>query len=412
MRTLIFLVFFVVGFASTGLGFWIYAQNQLDAWRLSAIEEELPPASAGASAADSDRISSFQRWAFAAWRGMRGGVTKESVTLASIDAEDEVDGAVAVATAFALDLVRVDGSGTPLLVGRAEPLAEIILLAGEGPIARVTASRTGEFVLMPETTLAAGSNALRLQVRTAAADGSNGQTSEMPLSVTLPEDDDGELIVALGNPVAVDATAVGSRSIGAGDPSGASRRVALSEPTARSLGLAEGRPSTLRVDAVEASDGRIYVAGAGAPGSRLRVAVDEDVLGAVDVGTSGRWILEADGEIELGSHSVRADQLGGAGKLRASASAPFIRRTGTAVLAPVEPVAAADGSKLKVAPNIIIRRGDSLWSISRRTYGKGERYPTIYEANGGQIRNPDLIYPGQVFQLPTRDRAWELEESD
>ena len=47
-----------------------------------------------------------------------------------------------------------------------------------------------------------------------------------------------------------------------------------------------------------------------------------------------------------------------------------------------------------------ITRGDSLWQISRRTYGKGDRYTVIYDANQEQIRNPDLIYPGQIFVLP------------
>ncbi|KQO69709.1 hypothetical protein ASF22_03745 [Methylobacterium sp. Leaf87] len=50
-----------------------------------------------------------------------------------------------------------------------------------------------------------------------------------------------------------------------------------------------------------------------------------------------------------------------------------------------------------------IERGDSLWAISRRTYGEGDRYTAIYDANQDQIRDPDLIYPGQVFVLPAED---------
>lgn len=49
---------------------------------------------------------------------------------------------------------------------------------------------------------------------------------------------------------------------------------------------------------------------------------------------------------------------------------------------------------------VIIRRGDTLWQISRRTYGQGVRYTTIYLANQDQIVNPDLIRPGQIFGLP------------
>ena len=53
---------------------------------------------------------------------------------------------------------------------------------------------------------------------------------------------------------------------------------------------------------------------------------------------------------------------------------------------------------------VIIRRGDTLWAISRETYGRGIRFTVIYLANGGQIRDPDLIYPGQVFRLPKADK--------
>jgi nucleoid-associated protein YgaU len=59
--------------------------------------------------------------------------------------------------------------------------------------------------------------------------------------------------------------------------------------------------------------------------------------------------------------------------------------------------------------SVIIRRGDTLWQISRRVYGAGVRYTTIYVANRGQIDNPDLIQPGQVFGVP--DEALSDDES-
>ena len=58
------------------------------------------------------------------------------------------------------------------------------------------------------------------------------------------------------------------------------------------------------------------------------------------------------------------------------------------------------GAERFVSGKAIIRRGDNLWTIARRTYGEGIKYTTIYQANTGQIRDPDRIYPGQVFELP------------
>jgi nucleoid-associated protein YgaU len=68
----------------------------------------------------------------------------------------------------------------------------------------------------------------------------------------------------------------------------------------------------------------------------------------------------------------------------------------------------ADRSPTVFVPEIgtaKIIRGDSLWQISRRIYGKGTRYTVIFDANQPQIRNPDLIYPGQIFVLPADGTA-------
>jgi nucleoid-associated protein YgaU len=70
--------------------------------------------------------------------------------------------------------------------------------------------------------------------------------------------------------------------------------------------------------------------------------------------------------------------------------------------------ARSDGSPLAAAvtprkSTATVTRGDSLWRISRQTYGEGTRYSLVYRANRDQIRNPDRIYPGQVFVLPLKE---------
>ena len=49
---------------------------------------------------------------------------------------------------------------------------------------------------------------------------------------------------------------------------------------------------------------------------------------------------------------------------------------------------------------VIVQPGNSLWRIARKTYGDGFRYSVIYRSNADQIRDPDLIYPGQIFKVP------------
>ncbi len=62
--------------------------------------------------------------------------------------------------------------------------------------------------------------------------------------------------------------------------------------------------------------------------------------------------------------------------------------------------------------SVIIRRGDTLWRISRRVYGRGTRYTTIYKANQNQIRNPDMIFPGQTFMVPDKSEDGETADME
>jgi nucleoid-associated protein YgaU len=71
------------------------------------------------------------------------------------------------------------------------------------------------------------------------------------------------------------------------------------------------------------------------------------------------------------------------------------------------PPSEGGSSSAVVEPKIatmVVSRGDSLWRISRLTYGAGTRYAVIYKANRDQVRDPNRIYPGQIFVLPMKTR--------
>jgi hypothetical protein len=88
---------------------------------------------------------------------------------------------------------------------------------------------------------------------------------------------------------------------------------------------------------------------------------------------------------------------GGSAGQQLSTSPPSA--SGSAPQIPAAPIEAND----VVVPRIdttVVSRGDNLWYISRSTYGQGMWYFKIYDANRDRIRDPDLIFPGQVFVLP------------
>jgi hypothetical protein len=56
-------------------------------------------------------------------------------------------------------------------------------------------------------------------------------------------------------------------------------------------------------------------------------------------------------------------------------------------------------------------RGDNLWNISGKssTYGDPYQWPLIYKANRSQIKDPDLIFPGQTFDIDRNASASEID---
>jgi nucleoid-associated protein YgaU len=166
------------------------------------------------------------------------------------------------------------------------------------------------------------------------------------------------------------------------------------------------------VDAVEFENGKLFVAGSATTGEAVRIYLDDVAVGQASPGDGGRWLLETTHNVEPGRHAVRADQVdSGSGKVVVRAEVPFEKTEDVAELAPITVAgagangAAASGD-VPAPQNVIIRRGDNLWRISRRLYGRGIHYSTIYQANDEQIRNPHWIYPGQIFTLPVGDDKW------
>jgi len=116
------------------------------------------------------------------------------------------------------------------------------------------------------------------------------------------------------------------------------------------------------------------------------IYLDNRLQGDSVAGVDGRWSFAPKSPLSEGLHQLRVDQVDGSGKVIARVETPFSRQAVR--------VASADEAF------VIVQPGNSLWRIARRTYGHGLQYSVIYQANREQIRDPDLIYPGQVFELP------------
>lgn len=287
------------------------------------------------------------------------------------------------------DVVRVEPSGDAVVAGTAEPNANVQIMDGAKTIAEGTANDRGEWAMTLDTPLDPGSH--DLTIRTTSPDKKTETLSEQSVAVSVPEKPGSSPLVVLDN------------------PGGATKVLQTPQP---SDGTAAGPKPDVTVDAVAFQDGKLYISGSAAIGGIVRIYVDGVVVGDAAVDEDGRWQIATDRAVGSGQHTIRADRIEKeTGKVIARAEVPF-QQTGD--VATLLDVGTAGGGSAGVSSTgsadlqkVVIKRGDNLWTISRKLYGKGMRFSTIYEANNDQIRNPDLIYPGQVFLLPAGDTRWK-----
>lgn len=267
------------------------------------------------------------------------------------------------------DVVRIDGSGHGVIAGRSLPDAKVTILDAGKALGTVTGDAKGEWVFLTDGPLASGNRELSLR-----AENPDGTTveSEAPVVLAVPPRGNG-----LGPALAFKV-----------QPNGAVEL--LQGPDA---GPGAGPISILSV-AVE--DGaRLSVGGKATPEAKIELFIDDVLFGETTADETGSWQVGGADRLPAGTHAVRADQLGGDGKVAARAEVEYEAQA--AELAQATPAPGAPGPA-----EITVRPGTSLWRIARRTYGHGYQYVVIFQANQGQIRNPNLIFPGQVFRLPTQ----------
>jgi hypothetical protein len=267
------------------------------------------------------------------------------------------------------DVARIGPDGRAVIAGRAAPGAKIVLLDGGKEIARAEADARGEWVvIVQDPPLGAGQHELRVVQH---IEGRAPATSEQAVVAIVPEQTTGPS----GKPREETLVMIAP-------PGGAATLVQPSSPA--------GVPKSgdLALSTLDYDDrGHVTVTGQAAPGTVVRAYINDKMVAEGTAGADGRWRLTPADPIPHGKHKLRLDRLGGDGKPVVRLEVPFDH-----VVMP--PVGGTDGRRLHVV------RGDNLWNIARAHYGEGWRYTQILGANKDQIRDPNLIYPGQVFSLP------------
>tara|TARA_R110002124_G_scaffold132305_5_gene294837 strand:- start:256 stop:1281 length:1026 start_codon:yes stop_codon:yes gene_type:complete len=250
------------------------------------------------------------------------------------------------------DLVRVEEDGSAVIAGVGAPNTDVRLLADGQDLGVVRTDATGAFAFI--TQLPTREGPMKLDLQTVGGD---NQSSTQQVLVVPPRGDEETA------PTVVIAQADGDVVV---------QETASVAPRVQALSL-----DTINYSA----DGDVVFAGRGTSDQGVRVYVDNQPvsLGAVD---GGNWQFEIP-DIKEGIYTVRVDAVDEAGQVVERVESPFQR-----VIAQMD------------AGAVTIQPGFTLWRLAELKYGSGDRYVQIFNANRDLIRDPDMIFPGQIFAVP------------
>ena len=303
------------------------------------------------------------------------------------------------------DIVRVTDLGNVLVAGKAPATNAVTALLDEEPVAQAVSSGAGEFVMMFDVTPAAAPRVLELEVRLPSGDRVRSRDTLMlaprsdvlagqraPDGAGVPTQTAREVAVSPLFP-GTDAAAPSRPAVVPPAPQSQEAPLAVlmrSDGSVQVLGQAGTLPGSdqVQIDSVlYDAAGQVAVGGSARGQSEIQIYLDNQPILRTRAGDDGAWQAQLDG-IERGVYRLRVDELDGAQQVTSRAEIPFER---------VTPEIARDAAGPQA---LIVQPGNTLWAMSQERFGDGARYLRIFEANRDQIRDPDLIYPGQVFVLP------------
>ncbi|SHG42102.1 LysM peptidoglycan-binding domain-containing protein [Cognatishimia maritima] len=160
-------------------------------------------------------------------------------------------------------------------------------------------------------------------------------------------------------------------------------------------GVEDSAPSdVVTVDAITYSEtGEVQMSGRAAGAGFVRIYLDNGARAQTRIAPDFTWWAELS-DVAPGVYTLRADHLSTEGTVISRVESPFKRE------APAELAAAASAVEDRGIVQVTVQPGNTLWAIARENYGDGIQYVKVFEANRDRIRDPDLIYPGQVFTVP------------
>jgi nucleoid-associated protein YgaU len=326
------------------------------------------------------------------------------------DAPEPVQTVQSAPEAPTLDELRRESDGTTIIAGRAAPLSAVRIMLDGVQVGDATADSSGGFAAIAMLPPKQTAQVLTLQstgsdIETAAAEeiilapapapvaGPDAPTPTPPAEAAVQIA--GQLPAQ--TPAQIPAQTL-AQPAGTAPSAPEPARMAVLKSDAQGVRLLNPQlpeaMTSIALDTIGYSEqGDVQLTGRAQPDTqKVRVYLDNRAIITLPVGADGRWNGDLP-DVDEGIYTLRVDELTAAGDVSSRVETPFKRESG-AVLA--QAAATSEGA----VKSVTVQTGATLWAIARARYGDGTLYVRVFEANAGSIRDPDLIYPGQIFDLP------------
>ena len=257
-----------------------------------------------------------------------------------------------------ITLVRVDQQGGAVIGGRAEPNIALRAFYGEDDILATRSEASGDFIMLAD--LPADPEPRELVVVAFNDDGTERARSNPVLILGREPEEAPTLIVTSDEgPEIVEASP--------------------------SAGDVPQLPAALSLDTITYDEGGdVSVGGRGSLSGAVRIYLDNTPITTQPITENGDWKVSLP-NVDTGLYTLRIDELNTEGEVTSRVESPFKKE-----IPDLQP------------GQITVQPGNTLWALAANTFGEGDRYVMIFEANKDLIRDPDLIYPGQIFQIPAQ----------
>ena len=246
------------------------------------------------------------------------------------------------------------------------------------------------------------------------------QAAEVPEIVETPEEeplaalvveggeivDDGPLPVVQTPTPAPALTVEGSETIGDGTAPEAPATQPILKADAEGVevlqpAIAAGAGpevmSSVALDAITYDpEGEVLLQGRAQGDGFVRVYLDNAPITTSRIAQNGNWRTDLP-DVDTGIYTLRIDEVDDEGEVVSRIETPFKREEPEAVVEALIEETSAEGFQVAVKT---VQPGATLWAIAQEQYGDGVAYVKVFEANRDRIRDPNLIYPGQIFNLP------------